>query len=233
MGLNVIMMGPPGPGRARRRGGSRASAGCRRSRPATSCARRSRSRTRSRSRRKTRMDRGELVDDATMIAIVRDRLARPDAQRRVRARRVSADGGAGARRSTRIMAERGQRAARRGRRRGAREELVRRLAARRICSKCGTNADPPATGAACAKCGGELVQRADDNRTVVLRAAEGVPAGDAAGARLLPRAADVPRGQRRAGAGAGGRSELDRGRSSDARGAASADERGGGVGRGR
>ena len=32
-------------------------------------------------RAKERMDRGELVDDETMIAIVRERLLRPDAQR--------------------------------------------------------------------------------------------------------------------------------------------------------
>ena len=47
-------------------------------------------------------------------------------------------------------------------------ELVRRLAGRRICSKCGTNADRARTRTACGKCGGELVQRADDDQDVVL-----------------------------------------------------------------
>jgi adenylate kinase len=49
------------------------------------------------------------------------------------------------------------------------EELVRRLAGRRICSKCGVNADPFGGDAErCRKCGGELVQRADDDKDVVL-----------------------------------------------------------------
>jgi adenylate kinase len=50
-------------------------------------------------------------------------------------------------------------------------ELVRRLAGRLICGSCGTNAEPPKDGApaptACAKCGGKLVQRVDDNEQVV------------------------------------------------------------------
>jgi adenylate kinase len=50
-------------------------------------------------------------------------------------------------------------------------ELVRRLAGRLICGSCGTNAEPPKEGApaptACAKCGGELVQRSDDHEQVV------------------------------------------------------------------
>jgi adenylate kinase len=44
---------------------------------------------------------------------------------------------------------------------------VRRLASRRICSRCGANADPGDTGESCQKCGGELVQRVDDNEAVV------------------------------------------------------------------
>ena len=48
------------------------------------------------------------------------------------------------------------------------EELVSRLAMRRICVKCGTNADPKRQVNTCPKCGGELVQRTDDNKDVVL-----------------------------------------------------------------
>ena len=47
-------------------------------------------------------------------------------------------------------------------------ELVRRLAGRRICANCGTGADAFDTAVVCKKCGGPLVQRADDNREVVL-----------------------------------------------------------------
>jgi adenylate kinase len=45
------------------------------------------------------------------------------------------------------------------------EELVRRLATRRICSACGTNAE---TGdSVCRRCGGALVHRTDDDESVV------------------------------------------------------------------
>jgi adenylate kinase len=46
------------------------------------------------------------------------------------------------------------------------DELVRRLAFRRICSRCGTNAPVESTGA-CPKCGGDLVTRADDGEAIV------------------------------------------------------------------
>jgi len=122
-------------------------------------------------RAKELMDRGELVDDATMIDIVRERLTRPDAQRgfvldgfpRTVVQAEALD---------KIVAER---------RNGPlivvdvrvpAGELVRRLASRLICGTCGTNAESAKAAAAapavCAKCGGELVQRADDNEQVVL-----------------------------------------------------------------
>lgn len=46
------------------------------------------------------------------------------------------------------------------------EVLVRRLATRRICSQCGSNAAPEWT-AACGKCGGALVTRVDDGIEIV------------------------------------------------------------------
>jgi adenylate kinase len=101
-----------------------------------------------------------------MIKIVRDRLLRPDAQpgfvldgfpRTVNQARALDE----------MMHEHGQ---------GPlvivdvvvpEEELVRRLAGRRICAKCGVNADPFAAGDVCAACGGKMVQRIDDNAEVV------------------------------------------------------------------
>src|SRR5688572_22539959 len=166
MGLNVIMMGPPGAGKgtqagryARERSLLKISTGdilreaVKDGNPIAIEAR-------------ARMDRGELVDDATMIAIVRDRLLRPDAKQgfvldgfpRTVAQAEALD---------QIMIERGN---------GplviidvvvADEELVRRLASRRICSKCGANAALGDTGDSCRICGGELVQRVDDNVSVV------------------------------------------------------------------
>lgn len=44
--------------------------------------------------------------------------------------------------------------------------LVRRLASRRICSRCGAGADPSWTGV-CGKCGGALVTRVDDGAGIV------------------------------------------------------------------
>ena len=60
-------------------------------------------------------------------------------------------------------------------------ELVRRLGTRMICDDCGTNADRQRQPVADAvrKCGGQLVQRADDNDAVVRERLEGVPAADA------------------------------------------------------
>ena len=171
MALNVIMMGPPGAGKgtqaerfARERGLLKVSTG-------DILREGIKERLPVAMRAKELMDRGELVDDATMIAIVRERLMRPDAQsgfvldgfpRTVpQAEAVDA-----------IVAERNN---------GPliivdvqvpEHELVRRLAGRLICAKCGATAeqskDGAPTPAACAKCGGKLVQRADDNEQVVL-----------------------------------------------------------------
>jgi adenylate kinase len=167
MGLNVIMMGPPGAGKgtqaarfARERGLLKVSTGdilrdaIKAGMPVAIEAKR-------------RMDLGGLVDDATMIEIVRERLLRPDATPG-----VVLDGFprtvAQASALDRIIAERGN---------GPlvivdvvvpTEELVRRLSLRRICSSCGINADPFGSAATCTKCGGEMVQRADDNKDVVL-----------------------------------------------------------------
>jgi adenylate kinase len=165
MGLNVIMMGPPGAGKgtqagrfARERGLPKISTGdmlreaIKEQNPVALEA-------------KKLMDRGELVDDATIIAIVRDRLTKADTQPgfvldgfpRTVEQAVALDA---------LMEERGQ---------GPLvvidvvvpdEELVRRLDGRRICERCGINAEPGKT--ACSKCGGELVVRADDDGQVVL-----------------------------------------------------------------
>ena len=132
------------------------------------------------------MDRGELVSDDVITGIVRERLARPDACDgfvldgfpRTVAQAVALDSlmeGRGALVVVDIVVPE--------------DELVRRLASRMICAKCSaTDADGVAgksetlsrsndTNAAdaskgsprrCARCGGRLVQRTDDNVTIVL-----------------------------------------------------------------
>jgi adenylate kinase len=170
LALNVIMMGPPGAGKgtqagrfARERGLLKISTGdilrdgIKAQFPVAM-------------RAKELMDRGELVDDATMIAIVRERLMRPDA-----ARGFVLDGFPRtvpqAEALDRIVAERNNGPLIVVDVRVPDHELVRRLAGRLICGSCGANAEQPKEGVpaptACAKCGGELVQRADDNEQVV------------------------------------------------------------------
>jgi adenylate kinase len=166
MGLHVIMMGPPGAGKgtqagqfAKDRGLPKISTGdilreaIKEENPTALAA-------------KARMDRGELVDDAMMIAIVADRLAKPDAKsgfvldgfpRTVAQARALDD----------LMDRLGS---------GPlivvdvavpEPELVKRLAGRRICSTCGANA-AGLDAMACGKCGGQLVQRTDDDQDVVI-----------------------------------------------------------------
>ncbi len=108
------------------------------------------------------MDSGQLIGDDIMIAIVQERLGRPDASAgfvldgfpRTVAQADALDG---------IL------------RNGPplvvvnievpEETLIERLTLRRICANCGWNAVPGLN--ACAKCGGPLVQRRDDNVDVV------------------------------------------------------------------
>ena len=166
MALNLLMLGPPGAGKgtqaerfARLRGIPKISTG-------DILREAVHAKTEIGLRAKAIMDRGELVSDDVMIGIVRERLERTDAKDgfvldgfpRTVAQAVALDG---------IMANRGPlivvdivvpEA-----------ELVRRLGTRSICRLCGTGASVGSTvGAACAKCGGRLVQRTDDNQAVVL-----------------------------------------------------------------
>jgi adenylate kinase len=164
MGLNVIMMGPPGAGKgtqagrfARERGLLKISTGdilreaVKEQNPAALVA-------------KAKMDRGELVDDAAMIAIVVDRLLKPDAEPgfvldgfpRTVTQAQALDGIVQRRNNGPliivdvVVPE---------------QELIQRLASRRICSSCGANAD--AAAAKCEACGGPLAQRIDDAQGIV------------------------------------------------------------------
>ena len=108
------------------------------------------------------MDAGQLIGDDIMIAIVRERLGRPDttpgfvldgfprtvAQAKALDTMVN-DGGP----IVVVNIEMPE------------STLIERLTLRRICASCGWNAVPGLT--ACAKCGGTLVQRRDDNVEIV------------------------------------------------------------------
>jgi adenylate kinase len=165
MSLNLLMLGPPGAGKgtqaerfARTRGIPRISTGDI-LRDAVHAG------TDVGQRAKAIMDRGELVGDDVMIGIVRDRLERDDARSgfvldgfpRTVAQAAALDEIMKGRDPLIIVDMVVPEA-----------ELVRRLSTRLICEHCGVNA-PIGDGASgvCARCGGRLVQRADDNDAVV------------------------------------------------------------------
>jgi adenylate kinase len=166
MALNVVMMGPPGAGKgtqagrfARERGLPKISTGdilreaIKAQNPTALAV-------------KERMDSGELVDDAMIIDIVVDRLGQPDVEAG-----FVLDGFPRTVAQARALDELMERLA------SSplivvdvavpEQELVRRLAGRRICSLCGTNAGPMDVST-CKECGGQLVQRPDDDSDVVL-----------------------------------------------------------------
>jgi adenylate kinase len=166
MGLHVIMMGPPGAGKGTQAGRFASDRGLPKISTGDILREAIKEGNPTALDAKARMDRGELVDDETMIAIVANRLAKPD----VRDGFVL-DGFPRTVAQAQALDELVKRlevgplivvdvAV-------PEHELVRRLATRRICSSCGTNAGPLDVDA-CAKCGGELVQRTDDDQGVVL-----------------------------------------------------------------
>ncbi|MGB7217294.1 MAG: adenylate kinase [Vicinamibacterales bacterium] len=114
------------------------------------------------------VDRGELVGDEVVIGIVQERLARHDARNgfvldgfprtvaQARALDQMMDG-----RDPLVVVDIEV----------PEDVLVRRLLTRMVCESCGATAGGMDGGAAapeCRKCGGRLVQRSDDNKSVVL-----------------------------------------------------------------
>ena len=165
MALNLLMLGPPGAGKgtqaerfARTRGIPKISTG-------DILRDAVQAHTEVGLRAKAIMDRGELVSDEVMIGIVRDRLDRDDLARgfvldgfpRTVAQASALDVIMNGRDPLIVLDIVVPEA-----------ELVRRLGSRSICRVCGHGAEVGSTvGAACAKCGGRLVQRTDDNEAVV------------------------------------------------------------------
>jgi adenylate kinase len=116
------------------------------------------------------MEAGGLVPDEVVIGVVRDRLAEPDAQtgflldgfpRTIeQAERLDA-----------MLAEAGRTVSHVILIDVPEDELVRRLAGRRMCRGCGKGYhvvfDPPEAEGVCDVCGAELYQRTDDNEATV------------------------------------------------------------------
>ena len=161
--LNVVMLGPPGAGKgtqaerlARRKGLPKISTGdilreAVQAGTQLGCV------------AKATMEAGNLVSDDVMIGIVEERLERDDARRgfvldgfpRTVVQASALDRmveGRGPLVVLDIVVPE--------------DELVKRLASRRICSRCGANA-PVASPEGCATCGGPLVTRSDDGEATV------------------------------------------------------------------
>ena len=170
MALNVIMMGPPGAGKGTQAGRFARERGLLKISTGDILRDGIKARLPVALRAKEWMDRGALVDDETMVAIVRERLSWSDA-----ARGFVLDGFprtvAQANALDQIVAERNNGPLVVVDVRVPEHELVRRLAGRLICVKCGANAELPKDGSpaatVCGTCGGVFVQRADDNVEVV------------------------------------------------------------------
>jgi adenylate kinase len=166
MALNVIMMGPPGAGKGTQAGRFANERGLPKISTGDILREAIRERNPTALAAQARMDRGELVDDETIISIVKERLLRADAQNgfvldgfpRTVAQARALDELMGRLESGPLIVVDVA---------VPEHELVRRLANRRICEGCGTNAGPT-DAAACNQCGGQLVQRADDDHGVVL-----------------------------------------------------------------
>ena len=162
-GLNVIMLGPPGAGKgtqaerlARSRGVPKISTGdilreAVQARTELGCIARA------------TMEAGNLVGDDVMIGIVTERLDQEDARSgfvldgfpRTVVQATALDrivDGRGPLIVLDIVVQE--------------DVLVRRLASRRICGTCGSNAPPEWTDS-CQQCGAQLVTRADDGEAIV------------------------------------------------------------------
>lgn len=169
MALNLIMLGPPGAGKGTQADRFAAKKGIPKISTGDMLRDAVKAGTEIGLRAKAIMDRGELVSDEVMVAVVRERLDQEDARNgfildgfpRTVAQAQALD---------RLM--------------NGRDpliiidivvpdsELVRRLTSRLICGNCGSNAEgvplSEMATARCKKCGGGLKQRADDNEAVVL-----------------------------------------------------------------
>jgi adenylate kinase len=163
MALNVVMLGPPGAGKGTQSERFAATHGLPKIATGDILREAVTAGTPIGQAAKATMDAGELVGDPVMIAIVCDRLLRPDTMPgfvldgfpRTVPQATALDG---------IMSGRGplvvidivvpE------------DVLLRRLAARRICGSCGVNAQVDWVSI-CGQCGGALVHRTDDGDGIV------------------------------------------------------------------
>jgi adenylate kinase len=168
MALNVVMLGPPGAGKGTQAKAFAAARGI----PHISTGDMLREAVAAGTpiglRAKAVIASGQLVNDEIIVGVVRERLAKPDAQagfvldgfpRTVPQAEALDAIVAGS--TPLVVVDIAV----------ADEELIGRLMSRRVCGRCGANADVPAPGQAapivCGRCGGALTARADDRDEVI------------------------------------------------------------------
>jgi adenylate kinase len=164
--MNIVLLGPPGAGKGTQ--GERIAERLGIPKLATGDVLRAavRDGTEQGLRAKSFMDRGELVPDAVILAIMREALARPEAAGGVILDGVvrtvpQAEG------LERVLGELGRKVDVVLLFDVAEDELVRRLGARTVCEGCQTPYTGREPGTICEKCGGRLVRRKDDEPEAV------------------------------------------------------------------
>ena len=166
MALNLVMFGPPGAGKGTQASKLEQSRNIPQISTGAILREAVQADTELGRQAKAVMDRGELVGDAIIVGIVRERLARDDTRRgfildgfpRTVAQAVALDEILTGR-GPLIVVELGV----------PDRELVERLSRRRVCRQCGATCGAAGgeAEAPCASCGGTLVQRSDDREEIV------------------------------------------------------------------
>ena len=179
----LILLGPPGAGKGTQAEGLSARLGIPHISTGDMLREAASSGTEVGLRAKKYMDAGELVPDPVVVAIVAERMGRPDCEagwlldgfprNQVQAEALEAElAGAGHEISAVIYLE------------VSAEDVVRRLSGRRLCRKCNAGYHvefmPPRKEGVCDRCGGDLYQR-DDDRPDTIRQRLEVYEGSTAG----------------------------------------------------
>jgi adenylate kinase len=123
---------------------------------------------------KAAMEAGQLVSDAIVLGLIRERLAQPDAQNGFILDGFPRNSDQAATLS-KLLVDIGQPLEAVLLMDVRTQTLITRLAGRRVCRSCGAVyalASLPAADAPCAKCGGELYQRNDDKEEVIAKRLE-------------------------------------------------------------
>ena len=164
--MNIVLLGPPGAGKGTQ--GERIARRLGIPKLATGDVLRAavREGTEQGLRAKGYMDRGDLVPDAVILEIMKEALARPESARGVILDGVvrtvpQAEG------LERVLGELGRKVDAVLLFDVSEDELVRRLGARTVCESCQTPYSGREPGTTCAKCGGRLVRRKDDEPEAV------------------------------------------------------------------